>query len=458
LEEARDEQRLAQTQVALGEPFDYLADSASAVAAYKRALAFYEREGTSSQIARVHGLIGRTLQRHWNLSEAIPHLERALQHLDMNEHGTEVIRTQLDLSRALGFSGRTSEAKEHTMRALTLATARGNLFIQSEAHLSLGVISFFNVEHEEALVHYEDALRLAKMVQDPRAYNIIGRCLNNIALLHVERGQVGQAIPLLLEALEASRRIRDVPQIAFLNMNLAQYIFWQGDWQAARRYALDTLNVRPSLLHLKEAEFYLRLLDCKFEDAVSLAQEVLAEERRGGNRQRVFFWSALLAWLNLELDRLQEAASAATEATTFGSTTSQYLWPPFAFVPKALARAGAYSECEALCAKVETLSRTAKSPMGLASALLGRAELSHQRGNLDEAIKLLSEDLPFAQQHGKVLHASVLHSLGQALMQRRQFNDINRAKEVLNESLMLLEQMGNARKVRQVQEALKSLQ
>jgi tetratricopeptide (TPR) repeat protein len=307
------------------------------------------------------------------------------------------------------------------------------------------------------MAHYEDALRLAKTFQDPRAYYIIGRCFNNIALRHVERGQVGQAMPLLLEALEASRRARDVQHIGFLNMQLAGYIFWQGDWQAARRYALDTLNVRPSLLHLKEAEFYLRLLDSKFEDAVALAEDVRGEERRGGNRQRVFFWSALLAWLNLELGRLQDARSAATEAAAFGSATLRYLWPPFAFVPKALARAGAHAECEALCAQVEVLSRNAKSPMGLASALLGRAELARQRGSLDEAITLFREDLPFAQQHGKVLYADVLHSLGQALMQRRQLDDINRAKEVLNESLKLLEQMGNAAKARQVQEIMQSL-
>jgi tetratricopeptide (TPR) repeat protein len=81
LEESGDQRRLVETNVALGEPFDYLANTSAAVAAYEHALAFYAQQGTSSDVARVHRLIGGVYQRHWNFTEAIPHLERALEHL-----------------------------------------------------------------------------------------------------------------------------------------------------------------------------------------------------------------------------------------------------------------------------------------------------------------------------------------------------------------------------------------
>jgi tetratricopeptide (TPR) repeat protein len=56
LGETGDERRLAEAHIALGEPFVYLDNTPLAVAAYERALRFYERQGTPTDVARVHRL------------------------------------------------------------------------------------------------------------------------------------------------------------------------------------------------------------------------------------------------------------------------------------------------------------------------------------------------------------------------------------------------------------------
>ncbi len=86
LAEVGDESRLAEVHLALAEPFVYLGNTDSAVAAYERTLKFYERHGTPSQVARVQRLIGRALRRHREWKAASPYLERALEHLSVEEH------------------------------------------------------------------------------------------------------------------------------------------------------------------------------------------------------------------------------------------------------------------------------------------------------------------------------------------------------------------------------------
>ncbi|MGQ0550092.1 MAG: tetratricopeptide repeat protein, partial [Armatimonadota bacterium] len=458
LAETGDERRLAETHIALGEPFVHLDKTPEAVAAYGRALKFYERQGAVADIARVHRLIGRALARHREFSEAIPHLERALQALSPDEHFADVFHAHRDLSSAKAFMGKIDEAEEHAAQALALASERGTLWMQAAAHGVLGLAANFRLDLDAAKEHYRKAIRLARGDDDPEAHRTLGVSLNNLAVIYQERGEDGDALPLLLEALEIARRARNVYDIFFANVRLGVYYFAQGDWQAAKRYANDNLRMDLSPVLRLQAELFLKRLEGDWEGAVSLDRSILEHARRTGDVQTIFISSARLAGDYLELGRIQEARDAAAEAAGIAESNPHFHFVILAaFITEALARGGDYERCEALCARGEALSRAANSPPGLAGALHGRAVLALERGDPHAAVTLFDEILPLATRVGPVLQAHVLRTFARALTRRGAPGDLERARAAFQECLTLLERMGDARKAQQVRTELSSL-
>jgi tetratricopeptide (TPR) repeat protein len=457
LTEVNDEARLAETRIALGDSYAYLGDTGAAVAAYERALQFFERRGASGDVARAHRRIGSVLQRHWNFSEAIPHLERALDHLDPHAHLPDVIQTHLDLARALTFTGKLDEGEVHAKKALELSRQSGDLAKQAEAHATLGLIAHNRVDLEAATAHSSEAVALAKRSSDPEAYYTLGRSLNNLALYLQERGDYAEAIRLLHEALEASKRARDVAHMGFANVRLAVSHYWMGDWQSAGRHISDNLQSTLSGSWREASEHLSRRLDGDVEAAVSINQRMLEHNRATGALQPIFISSALLAQECLELGRIKEAQAAAAEAGSIVESSPQFfLWPTTGGVLEALARGGDHERCEALCMRGENVSRGARSPIGLAGALYGRAVLALKREDPGAAIGHLQECLPLVVEL-PVHRSRILLMLARALLRRNAEGDSARARESLGECLALLERMGDTRKAAQVRTELGSL-
>ena len=457
LTEVGDEARLAEVQIALGEPYAYLGDTASTVAAYERALKFFGHRGTLSDVARTHRLMGNFLQRHWNFSEAIPHLERALALSDPEAHLEDVIQTHLGLARALAFTGKPDDAEGHAGKALSLALEQRDLAKQAEAHATLGLIAHIRVDLDGAATHSSEAIALAKQSSDPEAYYTLGRSLNNLSLCHLERGEYAQALRLRHEALEASKRVRDVEHMGFANTQLANSYYWRGDWQSARRHLSNNLQSTLSGSWRQVSEHLSLLLDGDVDAAASICRKVVERNRTTGDLQGIWISCSLLARDYLELGRIQEAREAATEAAgTVENSPHFLLWPMTGDVVEALARGGDHERCEALCTKGEAVSRAAKSPLGLSGALYGRAILALEKGNPDASIRHLQEGLPLVEQL-PVLRSQILRAVAQAFIHRNADGDVERARETLRECLALLERMEDARKAEQVRAELGSL-
>jgi len=457
LAESGDEARLAETHVALGEPFMYLGNFLAAVGAYERGLKFFADRGSPPDVARIHRLIGRVLHRNYDFLEAIPHLELALKNLSPNEQATEIIQTQLDLARAQSFSGGLKEAEDYATQALASAGTRGARSLQAAAHASLGLIEHHRLNLDGALAHYSEAIKLAKESNDPEAFFALGRSLNNMALIYQERGNYAEAVRLLQETLERARRVRYSDQIYHANMHLGGLEFMSGEWPNARRHCREILTMPLSPFHHQMAEHRLRRMDGDMEAAASLARGLVEHYRRSGNVQELFIHSAFLAWHSLELNRIHDAREAADQATRAVEVFAHYsLWPMFPFVVEALARSGDYDQCEALCTTGETLGRTANCPVPQASALFGRGMVALGRGGPGEAVSLLEKALPLLKPL-RLLEAHIQHRLAQALIQRGDRGDTERAREVLQQSLRLLEQMGDTHKANQVREKLESI-
>ncbi len=458
LAEGGDERQLAEVNVALAEPFVYLDNPAAAVGAYERALKFFERTGSVTDVARVHGLIGRALARHRDYSEAIPHLEYALRQLSPEEHAPDVMLIHRYLASAKTFTGKPDEAERHATQLLALTKERGTLSMQASAHTVSGLIAYWRIDIDVSKAHYKQAIKLARQASDPEAYNALRTGLNDMAVVHQARGENAEVLPLLLEAQEVARRVKDMQAISFQNIRLAAHYFGQGDSQTAKQYILENLRMSLSAIALLESERMLRQLDGNLEESASLTRETLGHHRRTGDVQAIAINSTLLAMYLLELGQIQDARAVAAEAAGIYESNKRFFLVPFVgLIAEALARGGDHQHCEEFCARGEALSRAANSPPGLAGALFGRAMLALERDDPKEAVERFEECLQLAHSVGVPFRARVLHGFAQALSRRRSPGDLQRAKEALQQSLSLYDQMGDTRKAKQLRAELSSL-
>ncbi len=353
LAEVGDQRRLADVNIALAEPFLYLDNPTAAVGAYERALKFFDRQGTPVDAARVHGFIGRALTPHRNYSEAIPHLEYALQHLSPEEHAADVMQMHRFLAAAKTFTGKVDEAEQHAAKLLALAKERGTLSMQASAYVVSGLIAGWRMDIDASKASYAEAIKLARQANDPEAYTTLQYSLNNMAVEHQARGENAEALPLLLEAREVARRVKDMRGISFQNLRLAVFhYFGQGDSQTAKQHILENLRMPLSAIPLLESERMLRQLDSNLEEAASLTREILEHNRRTGDVQAIAINSALLALYTLELGETPEAREAAVEAAgIFESNEHFFLYNLVGYIAEALARGGEHQRCEAFCAR-----------------------------------------------------------------------------------------------------------
>jgi tetratricopeptide (TPR) repeat protein len=275
-----------------------------------------------------------------------------------------------------------------------------------------------------------------------------------MASVYSQHGEHAEALRLLHEGLEIAQRARVLEQIGFYNRRLSENYFFLGDWVSARRHIMDNFQRQLSATRLLESEYMLNLLDGRLEEAAALAHAIAADHRRKGDFPWARYFSAMEAWHNLELDRIEEARAAAAEALgeTMPTGWSHGIW----FIAEALARGGDDAQCKMECDKLELFGRATNNPYLLAGALAGRAMLAVKRGDLHRGITLLEESLPLTKSL-PVLHAYALHTLARVLTRRAEGGDAERVRTLLQECLNLLEQMGDIRKVERVRTEFISL-
>ena len=220
---------------------------------------------------------------------------------------------------ALGrfHTGRLDEAIDPFKQSAALAAEAGDTRQQALALRSAGVLMVEAGQYDDALYFYNQALNLQREQHNRAAEASL---LGNIGRVYTDIHDYVKADKILLEALGMSRELHDelvefstLGKLVNLELNRTNY-------QQAVKYADEALSLRSSEIRdsLKN-EVRLDLALAHFESdnkpkALELLQEVLAFER---NTKIAFAEGealAVLAHVQLEMGKLNEALASATEA------------------------------------------------------------------------------------------------------------------------------------------------
>jgi CHAT domain-containing protein len=220
---------------------------------------------------------------------------------------------------ALGrfHTGRLDEAIDPFKQSAALAAEAGDLRQQALSLRSAGVLMVEAGQFDDALYFYNQALNLQRG-QNNRAAE--ASLLGNIGRVYTDIHDYVKADKILLEALGMSRELHD-ELVEFSTLGkLVNLELNRSNYQQAVKYADDALSLKSAEIRdsLKN-EVRLDLALAHFESdnkpkALELIEEVLAFER---NTKIAFAEGetlAVLARVQLEMGKLNEALASAIEA------------------------------------------------------------------------------------------------------------------------------------------------
>ncbi len=145
-----------------------------------------------------------------------------------------------NIGQAFHRSGDYFRAKKHYEIALRIAEGVANKKRLACIKNCLGVVSRIMGESEQSEYHFQSAYETFKAIKD---FNGQSDCLNNLAIVYLQRSNYQHALTYLNNGLEISQEIEDFQQMAFINLNKGLFYLEVGDSRNACKYCTKALHL-----------------------------------------------------------------------------------------------------------------------------------------------------------------------------------------------------------------------
>jgi class 3 adenylate cyclase/predicted ATPase len=334
--------------------------------------------GRDREAARLAAPMGRALNYMGRNEEAAALMEDALARLGSDQLDRSVAAINSELASCLTFAGEIERALAPMERALTAASALGEPELLCVAFTNKGVFCAFQGRHEEALMHYDAAIRIAQR--------------HGLSLLRVRaEGNAGDAClragsPETLErtraALEITRQFGDRSREAIGVGNVMLALLLEGGWDEAEQIGRERLEAAST--PLPDPEFVLNrlaLLHCLRGELgeARRALDGMASWKSTLNLEPRNLYQALEGLVLLAEGRADEAldvlCAMATEALRVEGAASEALRASWHGLIDAAVQTGKLDEVTSLSAELE------RQPPGWMTPFL-RGLLDHGLGQL----------------------------------------------------------------------------
>lgn len=150
----------------------------------------------------------------------------------------------IDLGAAFNASGDAASARVEFQRVVAYGAAAGDDLLVGIAKDSLGALSQYEGNVEDALKLHLEALPALRRSKKPLP---LSRCLNNLALIRVREENFSEAVEYYLEARDLRKDAGDRPGLARLEANVGVALLLLGKRQDAERHLRAALEVMNEL-------------------------------------------------------------------------------------------------------------------------------------------------------------------------------------------------------------------
>ncbi len=347
--------------------------------------------GREREAARLAAPMGRALNYMGRNEEAAELMEDALAQLGPDQLDRSVAAINSELASCLTFAGEIKRAAGPMEQALVGASALGDPELLCVAFTNKGVYCAFQGRHEEAIMHYDAASKIAQR----HGLNLLRVRAEGNAGDACLRGAAPETLERTLAALELSRQFGDRSREAVGVGNVMLVLFLQGRWDEAERLGRERLEATST--PLPDPEFVLNRLVLLYCYRGQLGEARQALEAAGAwkstlNLEPRNLYRACEGLVLLGEGRADEAfdllSATATESLAVEGSSSESLRAGWHGLIDAAVQTGRLDEGARLSAELE------RQPPGPMSPHL-RAQLDHGLGQL----AAVRGDAGHAQEH-----------------------------------------------------------
>jgi serine/threonine protein kinase/tetratricopeptide (TPR) repeat protein len=287
VENMRDEAHL---QLVLGISLTYQNKYQQALKTWRKAIDLYQNLGEMDKVAELYARSARTV---WDDGDTIAGLDICRQGLSAVEgavDGPGLARLLSESCRTCYFNGIHEDSSKFGHAALQMAERLNLPTIQADSLTTLGMLH--DKSPEKPIKFLERATEIAEANDLIRA---AVRAHNNLSVLCAfSLGDLPKGTFHLQQAIDLSKHIGDPEYNLFLRSNLTYNLLHQGMLEDAAEDLSDLKKIRESLpglgfgsINLYHLEFFLLTYQGHLEQALELIQERIEEERLVGDLQRL---------------------------------------------------------------------------------------------------------------------------------------------------------------------------
>jgi tetratricopeptide (TPR) repeat protein/transcriptional regulator with XRE-family HTH domain len=433
----------------LGKILDALAHYDEALEALEGAAEIYRVAGDGENLRRTVAQIGRVHAHRGTPQEGVARLQPLLDPQAAGAPTAGLAGLYVALAELLGGSSRPGKSLAAAERAAEVAQAVGDDRLLAEAEWRRAVaIGFVRSLEEGVQVLETRAIPLARATGNVW---IVGVSLHQMAIQHLLRGELAEALRDVEGALEIAERLGDPTVTAFVTSTRGLIAYFTGEWGRARADAEQAVAlVRQVAVSWYTAHVLFNsgavcLMEGRWEAAAEYLEESIALGARMGDPQPVRLANRalaerdllegraeeararlepllgrpdqrrmeaievlpMLAWAHLELGHEDRAETLVTEADARARKEYNWLALVDALPIQSLlaTRRRQWREAEAALEEALRLTRAMPYPHAEAKALYVYGQLHMAKGEPEQARKRFEAALAICSRLGERLYA-----------------------------------------------------
>jgi tetratricopeptide (TPR) repeat protein len=463
LDLVEDDRDQAHLQLLAGISLTYQSKHQQALKLWQSSIVLYQKLGEIDKVAELYARSSRAV---WDDGDTLAGLDicrHGLSAVEGAADGPGFARLLSEVSRASFFNGLHKDSARYGHQALQIAERLNLPTTQADSLTTLGLLH--DKSPEKPVSFMERATEIAE------ANNLIGAALrahNNLSYLCTfALGNIPKGIYHMRRAIDLSQQIGAPGLILFQRSNFLYYSLHQGMLKEASSNLSDLQQIRDSLsglgsgsANLYQLEFILFTYQGNFDQALKLVQKRIEEEKRTGDLQRLDTSYLSITLIHLLTGDLDSGRSSAQDLIELADSNMASKSVSRSLLSRIYSRMGEAQRAQQLLEQAQRKGEITQTHyydqvfMHWAQADLFVAEEKWDEalGTYEELINLTGENnfRWFSRQ------ASV--DCAEVLLKRGEADDVQRAKEMLQESLQDYQQMGAEGFVARIESRLSDLE
>jgi serine/threonine protein kinase/ABC-type transporter Mla MlaB component len=420
----------------------------AAIETWRKGIDLFHALGEGDRAADLYARCGRVSWERGDTPGNLTFCQEGVNSIHESTQGPGYARLLAETGRALYFNNKLDQVESFCRKALDMAETYGAIDVQADALITLGLLP--NIPAKEAITYYENAIELA---ESKGYWEQVSRALNNLSmLLSYSLGDIVGARDHLLRAAEIAHSIGAISQEVFYRSLAMTWYLYNGDLMLVESKIpelQELVDIAPdagyAIFLLRSVEANLLRFKGDLHKALLYYWEIQKNVQSAKDPQAISGTHIMLADILIELEKYEQAIPLLEEAILLGDSGTVYrgIIPrtQLAFIYALQGNfVHAHELLEEASAKHKIQGARAIDKLFL---MIGVARVALQEQDWDLAWKVADDTKCLMERYSFNTYRTILlREWSRACLIRNRREDLEQAKEMLQEAISELEVMG----------------